>query len=60
MAHVLWHWAPRGWLLGQCLSVADYVRGPEDHPRDDRRRSGLMLPALYWLEQAEVELSGLT
>ena len=42
------------------MSVADYVTGPEGHLRGDRRRSGLMLPALYWLEQAEVELSGLT
>jgi len=21
----LWHWAPRGWLLGRCPGLADYV-----------------------------------
>src|SRR5215510_4814512 len=29
--------APRGWFLGRCPSLADYVREPEGHPGGDRR-----------------------
>jgi len=40
---ILWHWAPRGWLLGRCPSLADCVRGAAG---PERRGSVLVLPTL--------------